>query len=127
MGQRDIASFFGKPTGSGAVQDAKTAAKPGATSAVSAKFSPAATKGASGKRAASTQTAAAPASAKEASAPAEAAASHASEPANGAAPLKVLRETNNIKAEVVPCPLASSDCPAHREACSIPHCVHHSS
>ena len=106
MGQRDIASFFGKPAGSGAVQGAKAAAKPVAPSAAGTKSSLAETKGPSGKRAAASQTAAAPATTRDAGAPVEAAASQASEPANGAAPLKVLRDTNNIKAEVLLCPSA---------------------
>ena len=100
MGHRDIASFFGKPAGSGAVQAGKATVKPDAASAPGAKSSPAAAKGGSSKRAVATQIAAAPASAEEASPPAEAAAMQAPQPANGAAPSKVLRETKNTVGEV---------------------------
>jgi len=103
MGQRDIASFFGgKPAVTSASHSAKPAAKLDAKPAAGVKAAPSPAKASGTKRTASTQPAAIPAPGE-----ADGMGGASAQQADGAAS-NVLRESNNIPAEVrslqrVPC------------------------
>ena len=99
MGQRDIASFFGKPAAASLAS--KPATKPVTKHAAGVNAASGPGKGGDTKREVRTQ-AASVLAAGEAEVPASGAV--AAEQADGAAPSNVLRESNNMPAEVRPVP-----------------------